>query len=203
MSRELTQEEGVLQVPLALAMAILLATCFATWGILRHWRHLTETQLRLDQCVAGSALGLRTRLNEIEAVNTRIRELRLALAVAVLPEAQAPLRAALAVEGAHARLLLRTHDLKRASWVVRRGCGGSGDTAIPLPALPWQETPPDGLGPTPLVWRTGATRELFIQAGHSPRHAAASVFAADTGEKDAIQGWHARWVPPRRPEVLR
>src|SRR4051812_19040280 len=92
---------GQVMLPMALALAVLALASFGVWGVLRHWRHLVETQLRLDRCVGETALRLRDTVRRVESSNREMRILRESIAAALLTlntEAIPPLRLALEAE---------------------------------------------------------------------------------------------------------
>ena len=155
---------GVLHVPMLLLLLALVTAGFGVWGLLRHWRHLVELQLRLDQCVGSSSMEMKRTLTRVGQLNDRMQTLRAALLVPLHPAQQALLRALLETsyleqEWEEGRWLWR-----RVSWRVRRGCDNGGDLPKLYPAYPWRRDPPDSLGHRPLVWNDADVSE-FLQDG--------------------------------------
>lgn len=186
---------GVLHVPLALLCLLMAVTGLGLWGILHHWKSLTQTQLRLDRCTGEPALDLKSKLQTIGSANQHIRELRITEAAAMIPNP--PLAAALKVtieEETLRQESLRVQWLmKQGKWVVQGGCGGHGDIMAPLPNLDWFREPPDQLGEQPLDMEMIPTSFTFA-AYHSPRASAAEVFSGDDENESS---WFARWIAPQ------
>jgi hypothetical protein len=188
-------ETGILQLPLAIALVATAAGSAGAWSFLRQWRGLAELQLRLDRCVAGTALALRRDLDRIEASNRRLKAARAAGALlTAAPPARAAARAEAEAEALYQRGLEAAWDARRGAWLARRGCDGT-DLPWPLPSMRWRRAPPDSLGPQPLFWDPAAPRALRVQLGHPPRHAAAEVRHTG-GNGDVRTRWKARWAPP-------
>lgn len=180
---------------------------FGSWGVFRHWRFLVEHQLRLNRCVGQVAHQLRDVLNEIESLNRRIENLRLAISAAKLyPPTVPPLQATLTIVVAYQESIRFRWALNQAQWLVQRGCGNRGDSARPLPSLEYQREPPDDLGPQTLSWVGKKPDQFFIQADHKNRHSAATVDSGETGNdflsfKNFPIGqnqWKTSWAKPRR-----
>ena len=53
-------ERGLLGIPMGLSLLAIATAAAGTWSVLRHWRGLTELQLRLDRCVGSVALKLKS-----------------------------------------------------------------------------------------------------------------------------------------------
>ena len=192
---------GAFHLPMMILLTLLTFAGFGTWGVLRHWRQLTELQTSLDRCVGESALDLKRTLNRIEFSNRRIQELRIAIASTPLPAAQAPLRLALTAAVRYQDIELLRWKGKRTAWIAKMGCGGGGrhpDMPRPLPAMNWERSIPDGVGERGLTWPAGTPTRLKIQLSHSPRAAAAHVLPKSTV---AIRGfdWKAQWAAPEGP----
>jgi hypothetical protein len=169
-----------------------------TWGVMRRWRHVTETQLRLDRCVGGVTLELKGALNRIERANGRMRKARLGNTVLSLlaPPAAEALKTALQVEVVLQEAERIRWMARRALWMAQRGCGDAGKLMLPLPEMDWKRPPDDPLGPMPLQW-VGASRRLQITLFESPRSAAAVVETEPlsiTGELIGEYSWKASWT---------
>ena len=194
MKRLLRSEEGSLLVALSMGLTLLLISGLGVWGFLRHWRHLAETQLRLDRCVGGAALELSARQNRIIAVNREIRALRVTRASAtLLPAAIPALEAALVAEVVRQEFELTAWRLRSGIWQALGGCDRRADLPTPLPALSWVRDPPDELGPQELRWLGSDSEPLHLQLNHSPRVASAWVFT----EGGSSSGpWKSSWTRP-------
>lgn len=195
-ARLASNSRGALTVPLL--VMLLTSTIFGlgTLGLMRHWRELTELQLRLDSCVGQTALDLRRMQSAIESSNRRIRALRAAQATASLagqpPGSLTPL---LEIEVAKQELELLHWRFRQAQWLFKRGCDGDQDLPLPLPSLSWHRDLPDMLGPQTLKWLPGTSPVLRLQLTHLPRAAAASVVQT-TGGWTGGNSWKASWTIP-------
>jgi hypothetical protein len=193
-------EQGVLHVPLAMFTTLAVLTGLGLWGLLHHWKYLTRTQLRLDQCTGETALELKTKLTEISSANDRIKELRIAEAATTLsPEASAGLRALVEAEALRQEELRASWIVRQGTWSLRSGCGSPGDQTAPLPGLSWHRVVPDTLGEKPLRLEE-LPSSFHFELKHSPRGSAAEVFRGGSHESN----WYARWIAPRelfRPSI--
>jgi hypothetical protein len=189
-------QNGSLQVWLLLTLGVVCISGFGLWGVMRHWRFVVETQLRLNQCVGTTAQEFRSSLNKIDASNLRIKALRVSMGAAQAQPALAPpIQAALQLEVIHQNSLLALWKVRAVRWLAERGCRKSGDWGWPLPTLNYFRTPPDALGPQELQWRGVMPEEFQFQARHSPRFSAAVV----RKESHAFQvqsSWKAFWSSP-------
>ncbi len=188
-------ETGALHLPLALTFMILSVAALALIGIMRQWRNLTDTQLRLDECVRKASLELRDRNRFVESSNTRMKAIRTLIAgsTVIAPEALAALRTALQVEFLRREALLRTWQVKQMTWLARRGCDGKQDFPLPLPSLSWVEEPPDTIGPKPLIWPPEVRKEHTVFLRRGPRRSIARIFVKESGQ--SYRGvWHAEWT---------
>jgi hypothetical protein len=185
-------EQGVLTVPLLVLLLASTLLGLGTLGLMRHWRHLTELQLRLDRCVGNAALDLKKTLERIEAGNSRLRALRAAQVAATLVEAAGSLVPLMEAEVAHQQLELLRWQARQAEWLALRGCDGKADLPAPLPSMSWSRPPPDLIGPQLLSWSSGE-RRLALELYHSPRAAAAVVEAGGSLGSDS---WKASWSFP-------
>lgn len=197
-------QAGLLQLPLLLALAVTAAASGGTWAILRNWRQLTQTQLRLDRCTGEAALQLKDVLISIERSNSRIRGLRTAIAAAQAiptPQSQAAAQSMkIVIQG-----LVVTQETQRARWLAAQGkwflgphCRLSqGDLLPPLPTLNWTRPMQDLLGGQPLVWAGPMPTQFLIQAKHPPRNSAASVTRLKGGPGAENESWTAQWTAPR------
>jgi hypothetical protein len=187
-------QKGSLQVPLVIGVAIATITALSILGLMRHWRSITELQLRLDECAGRTGIELKSRLESLEKANTRIKAIRAAIAAtSALPYGQAakpPLEAALLVEVSRQEIQLSLWRAKMAAWLLRRGCDARNDLVLPLPALPWLRDPPDEIGPAPLRWTGKAAQTFTVRLGHPPRYSAAEVTKTNEGR------WMAKWKNP-------
>lgn len=195
-----TCERGALSVPLLLSLVAISLMGFGTWGVMRRWRHLTETQLRLDRCVGDVALELKGTLNRIERANGRMRKARaLNIPLSLLnPPAAEALKKLLMLQSALQDLEQFRWQARRARWLVQKGCGDAGKLMAPLPAMDWKRPPDDPLGPMPLQW-IGANRRLQILLFESSRSAVAAIEAESinmTGELIGEYSWKAAWTRP-------
>ena len=129
-------EQGVLTVPLLVLLMACALLGLGTLGLMRHWRHLTELQLRLDRCVGTAALDLKKTLERIEAGNTRLKALRAAQAAATLVEAAGSLVPLMEAEATHQQLEILRWRARQAEWLALRGCDGKADLrALAIDAL--------------------------------------------------------------------
>jgi hypothetical protein len=193
--RRTVNERGVLHVPLGLLATLMVLTGLGVWGLLHHWKHLTQTQLRLDRCTGETALDLRSKLQGIASANRQMKELRAAEAAALLalqPEAANALQVLVEAESIRQETIRATWTVKRATWLIHRGCGSWGDISPPLPSVSWTREPPDYLGPVPLT-QDSFSAYYRIEAQHQPRASAAEVFLGNENDETS---WHAHWVAP-------
>lgn len=191
--------QGSLQIPLLLAMFMIVMSGFGIWGFLRHWRFLMETQLRIDKCVGIAARDYRDVLNSVMAHNNQVHLLRAAILAAELsPELIAPLKVALAIVVAKQEFIRARWQVRRGRWLLTRGCGGSGDWALPLPALEFVRDAPDTTGPQALHWPGEFPAEFHLQIKHFPRYGAAQVEGGCLETKLDCKKWKTVWSPPRR-----
>jgi hypothetical protein len=187
-------------VPLLLAVFLISLTGFRIWGLLRNWRFLVETQLRLDRCVGQVAQDFRDVLNKIEKKNERIGQLRLAIKMAEIePWLIPPLQALLIAQVAQQEIATLQWNLKRGHWLIAKGCGKPRDKAHPLPALEFLRGSPDGVGPQELRWEGIMPKKFDFQVMHRPRYAAAKVERESNEENTRIQStWKAKWNVPQK-----
>jgi hypothetical protein len=172
---------------LFLPVLIILSTALGLVTIEFHWRRVVSTQLRLDRCIAKTALEFKASIERIDALNSKIRALRLAIPPAFLkpPVAKAlqeSLRALVFVQDAELR---RWNGLRRTQWLLQRGCGHRSDRVAPLPEQPWTRPPPDPIGPRALVW-AHAGSPLRIGVMHGKRSSQARIEKLE-------RSWRARW----------
>ena len=145
-------ERGAVTVPLMLACIILTLSGLGTWGVLRHWRFVAETQVRLDRCTREAALELKATQQLIERTNAGIHAARLLILVNMPdPPALAAARTALAVLVLRQDAALLAWKGRRVAWLLPTHCGDPGDLRLPLPELDWTRPPPDPVGPQPLA----------------------------------------------------
>jgi hypothetical protein len=187
-----TNEKGVLHIPLLIALFFITFSGFRIWGILRNWRFLVETQFHLDRCVGEVAQQFRGALNSLEASNVRIAQLRVAIQLAELePWLIPPLRGVLGAQVAQQELVKGRWQLTRARWFLH-GCGKMKDTTYPLPALNFVRDLPDLIGPQALHWKGVMPENFKFQVSHRSRHAAARV---EEGGRNGNSQWRAYWSP--------
>jgi hypothetical protein len=191
-ANRVSDSQGALSIPLLLALLAISCLGLATWGMMRHWRHLTELQLKLDRCVGDTALDLKRALQEIERANRHIQMLRAAQAASGLAGGVGELRPLMILEARRQDLEILRWNTKQARWLVQRGCGGAGGVPLPLPSMKWFRAPPDPIGPQPLEWAPGMPRILKLQLTHTPRAAAAVVQPGEGNETS----WKASWTVP-------
>ena len=187
-------------IPIILGILVTASAGFGVWGMLRHWKGLMETQLRLDRCVAEKAMNLKSTLSSLEQQNTAIEIARASVVAAqLIPGASEEAEAALAILIERQDATMQSWELARITWLARRGCGGMSDLPRALPAIPLTRLPPDVIGPNVLKWTEPPELARFqIQLGHRPRAAAAEVIKSD-GEfqnTDHASNWQARWAVP-------
>lgn len=193
---------GSIQVLCIVCIFFVAMSGFGVWGVLRHWRFLVETQLRLNRCIGTVALDFRSTLNHLEKSNRRIRSLRAAIVAAHLqPETIPPLRTTLELSVAEQDWVLGQWQAKQAVWMVSFGCGNGGDLPMPLPSLGYFREPPDWIGSNPLQW-VEMPKEFHFQVSHHSRHAAARVSGrVHEAYEKRIEGegdWFAQWTVPQR-----
>lgn len=180
------RRHGILHLPLALLLSVLVFGGIGTWEILESWRRVAGTQLRLDRCTAKTALLLRNTLERIEVSNARIQKLRASIWVAqAFPETLPPLRIALQAEVSRQDVLRFRWEAESVQWLAQLKCGDYRDRLHPLPQLLWFREPPDFLGPKPLTWPGEMPHEFKIRAFHSPRSSQARAFHTSK--------WEAAW----------
>ncbi|MBI2711570.1 MAG: hypothetical protein HYX41_01730 [Bdellovibrio sp.] len=189
LERRFKKQGGNVQVLMLLLCSVFVVAGFGTLGIFRAWRFQMETQLRLNTCIGKPAQTFRDSLNSLLKTNQRIRKIRAALAVIVLPSSQAPLRALLQTAVLYQEGLLLKWDANCAAWIVNRGCGlHYSDFPNPLPRLGLFRPPPDPLGPRPLEWSPGGfsfrERRFRFRISHSARVAAAEVLQRSENTND-------------------
>ena len=189
-------QKGVLQVPMVLALGLMIMAAVGFWGILRHWRGLTELQLRLDRCVGGTAIQVRNDLKSLDRTNAAIIVARVGVAATMeFPPADVPFRTALIILVLAQDKIQFDWTLRNAQWLLRRGCQSLGDIPVPLPAFPFKRAPPDPLGPQALTWEGPADRRLGVQLAHRPRYARA-VVQEGKGSHVISSHWSAQFSPP-------
>lgn len=134
------------------------------------------------------ARELKNLQNIIEASNSRIKSLRISIAVAVDPRIQSALKLWLKAEVTAQDFQRMKWETKRVAWLIRRGCHQETNIPIPLPSLSWKRPPPDVIGDSPLYWE-GDTKlaRLKIVLIKNPRGAAAQVFNQESK-------WKAAWT---------
>jgi hypothetical protein len=186
--------DGAFYIPLLLITSIMVIGGFGILGLMRHWRFLAETQLRLNQCVGQVALDFKDTLNTIHLSNQRIEEIRAAIVAAHLePSLIPPLRVALEAQVVQQDAQRIHWKIKSFSWMKNQGCGAKGDIASPLPVLQFERAPPDTIGPQALYWIPEIPSFFLIQVGNRPRWAAAMV----KGSFDVSDNpWSAVWTIP-------
>ncbi len=200
--------DGAITVPMLLACVTLAIASLGTWGVLRHWRFLMETQIRLDRCTREAALALKETQQLIERTNLAIHAARLVVLAGVLdPPALAAARATLAILVLKQDAALLIWRGKQATWLLPGHCGSWVDIRPPLPGLGWTRPPPDPLGPLPLYWE-GMPQDFVIRASRRPRHSVAEISRSrNRGKKreNAVEieneppltsEWSARWTAP-------
>jgi hypothetical protein len=190
----LSQEHGVLHLPMAVALSLIFFFGIATWQLLADWRQLAHTQLRLDRCVGLSTQQLRSAINVLEKSNQRIRQLRASIGVLratqFAPPAAVAAASAIRALQAYIQLLalkqdaaLRLWKVKRVEWMALRGCDLDWkDIPTALPDLDYYRPPADFLAKSPLEWRGGPMPQEFeVKSKHiflsltRPRQSIASV----------------------------
>lgn len=181
-------EVGALTVPMIFILAISFSFAMGALGLQYHWRKLVERQLRLDRCVGRAALALRDSLNVTESSIRRMKIIRTSLAAAViLPEVKVALEAALQFEAAFQKAKQLQWKAHRLKWLTI-GCGAPHEIRMPLPVQPWQEEPPDVIGPRPLRWTERPNHVFSIQIHSSPR--STKVLVRKSNED---RSWHGQW----------
>ena len=196
---------GAIAVPMLLACGTLAFGTLGRWGILRHWRFLAETQLRLDRCTQVEALELKATQRLIERTNLGIHATRALILAGVLePPAAAAARAALEALVLRQDAALLAWKARQLAWLLPGHCGSSEDLRLPLPGLDWTRPSPDPFGPMPLLWENMPER-FVIRASRSPRHSVAEVgrnrnhdhnHQGKQEDSDVSKEWTARWVSP-------
>ncbi len=193
-----SSENGAVSVPIALLVGISMSFGIGTWTLLHRWRVLTALQLRLDRCTGEAVQDTRKAFERIQLLNRAIRVARATLeASIVLPEAAEAAHEALKVAAAAQEALAGAWRAKRAFWVIRRGCGGSGDRASALPALPWTRDPPDVIGPKPMRWDSDSST-FRVQATNGTRRSAARLGPGKGVQDDGDEprSWSVEWIRP-------
>lgn len=190
---------GALQIPLLLFLIVFVFAGFRIWGFLRHWKHLVETQLRLDQCVGTTAQEFRDQLNSLIQLNQRVWQLRIAIQAAqIKPWLVPPLKMILILVTTRQEMIQFQWQLRQGKWMLSQGCGSRGDWALPLPSFDFKRDPPDSTGPMPLSWKGQMPKEFYFYVMHSPRHAAARVEGGSDGTLGQTKKWIAVWAPPKQ-----
>jgi hypothetical protein len=177
-------------------LVLITLLAFGTWGTLRRWHWVAQTQLALDRCVGRQALILRQTMVNLEASNHRMRELRASLAVSrsagILIGASAAaaeaLTALLWAEVARQEAELLSWRGRQGRWLLERGCADlvTHGFPLPLPSMGWHRPPDDPLGPCPLERPPSAP--FRIELLRPPRRAGAEVLP---GAKPG--SWDAHW----------
>jgi hypothetical protein len=190
--------EGALSIPLMLLLSSAVFASLGTWGLLRHWRHLVEDQLRLDHCVAEKAVELKDLLGKANASNQRMIKIRQAAApAAAAPGALSAIQAELNLEVALQEALRIKWETERIKWFLPGACGDRDDVTLSMPGLDWRRDPPDAIGPQPYHWSTSSPR-FYLEIQDQRRAAAAQVAQKTGGTHD---NWKARWQVPGRASL--
>jgi hypothetical protein len=193
-------EKGAMAIPIILAIFAIVGAGFGVWGLLRHWKSLVETQLRLDRCVAEKAVSLKSTLLTLEEENIAIEAARAAVVAGRLsPATAAATQAALALVFEQQELTLASWEITRLKWLTQRGCDGKGDIPFPLPSIPMSRLPEDAIGPNVLRWDVSPDSvDLKIYLAHRPRAAAAEVKRANGSSQSFLgtEDWQASWSSP-------
>ena len=190
-------QEGVLTIPMALSILIIATSGLTLWGMLRHWKNLAETQLRLDRCAGQTAQELRDTLSSLESSNFRIKGLRIARgATAIAPPVSAALEIALLAQVAIQEIQRAKWEVTRLRWLTHLRCGSLKDMPSPLPSMKWLRDPPDAIGPNALRWEGEWPKDFQIQVTHYPRAAGARVFYSTQTVKEELldqHNWKTEW----------
>jgi len=193
--------EGVLSIPLALVMAVVVTAALGSIGLMELQRREIALQLAMDTCVGKAALHLKKTLTLVEAANSRMQMERVtAQAMTVFsPPAMEALKAALQLEASLQDLQIQFWNFKRARWLAERGCA-TGSVPWPLPELKWVRPLPDFWGQKPLDWLGRQPSEFQIEVDHSPRSSAARVlYTQKKIELTSLtkRNWYAEWTSAR------
>ena len=171
---------GILHLPLALLVLALSGAGILLLQRVRARTQAARQQRQADLSLGHEILALKKGIEETQALNEEIRTLREAVAddLSRSSEWREELQA------------LRLEQLRKVeSWEAFR----SASDAV-LPALPWQETPDDGLGPTPWIWDHSPEDAFQIQVEIDDVKAAGIL--ENLKDEDAPE-WKARWASPR------
>jgi hypothetical protein len=216
---------GVFHIFLMLITFILVSTGFGIWGVMKQWRILVQTQIRLDRCVGDTALELRNHLNSLVSINQRIFFLRQAIGLAKLePWLIPPLEAELYIVVGKQEWMRNSWKIRELKWIAVQGCSFEKEKnlAVPLPDLPFARDLPDDKGPQALRWSRGTSlirgvskmskmsgedkkgkfigrpdRTFCIQLRSRSRNAAAKVEGGSDGSFLNKKKWEAFWDVPK------
>lgn len=187
--------QGAVSILLALILSLFAMSNIGIFLYLARWHFQSKTQLRLDRCVAKTALNLRAKLNEIETLNLEMKAVRASIASIPVPGAQESLRATLYALFLRQEWLTRTWDLERARWIGQRGCDQKNDVPWPLPRMPFTRPLPDSLGPKPVDNDSSSPDpvQLKIRLLHPPMGTGAEAFQEQKSNGFKIN-WQVQWT---------
>lgn len=194
----LDSEKGSL-TPLFLLLTVVVSTSLV--GVLslsKVWTHLTAHQFRLDRCVEKVSKEFQTSIERIEFLNTVVGGLRTAIALAALqPELLSALQAQLRTTHLTQKGILGYWKVRQIQWFAQRGCGQGKDFALPLPDLPFKESPPDVLGPRPFI--RSSENVFYISAGHALFYLHSIGLRHSTAEiRRDHEHWKRKWTSTAR-----
>jgi hypothetical protein len=192
---KLLSQKGSMHLLLAVLLFFLTMSGFGVWSISRRWRHLVETQLRLNQCVGQVALQLRDSLNTLALANQRIYQVRLAMVAAVAEPSLLPaLKTALQALVVQQEVAQIRWKVARARWLLPKACGNQPDLGLPLPGIPVTREVADILGPRPLRWTGQMPSVFYVRRLHSPRATSARIEGGSYGNPGETAKWRATWT---------
>lgn len=191
-----SNSQGILQIPLALALLAIVSGSVGCWELLRRWRNLAELQLRLDRCTGQTALEFKNTLEKMISSNQKIKAIRASILATQGPSASlSPLQATLIAVVGYQESQRIQWETERVLWISKQKCGSHSDVPLPLPPMDWIRDPPDHLGLQPLRWIGPIPEEFHFEISHFPRAAAAKVYSKG-GSIDLPSHWQAEWAPP-------
>lgn len=161
---------------------------FAQTGLLTvewSWKTAIERQWKVDQELGRSMIHFRNLMNAIESSNTRMKAIRVSIMAASLtqPELVDGLKQALNIEAFFQRKRLWEWKTVRLKTALNHEL---------LPALPWSEVLPDGIGPQALQWDRIQTDLDSFQGWKKNRNREAWIHVYK--HKDGK--WHSRFGRP-------
>lgn len=186
-------ELGSMSLWLLVAFSVLWLIAAGALGVSWRWKRVSENHLKAHQCVGLTAHRLKESLNQIEFLNSRIQELRLAASAVPEPAARVAIRASLkAIEIFQDKELLRL--LGAVSFWNTIGCPSApGIQKNPIQSPSWKRPPEDSIGTQALWWLSSRPKKIRLHANYRRQNAAALIQAKTMVHTNA---WSADFISP-------